>query len=348
MKSSLHIILFGSLLIFLTACSSTRVITLEMKIPPKITMPLKVENVIVLNNAAVQSPENINWSYVRKQIKEDVKIDVDTIPWVAAYALSDALLESDLFSQIDTYSKPIREDNDFLAQVKIKKEILSDFFTNLDYDAIISIDRTVCVWEQQAKSPEESKKTLNRGLTFNRIQGLLSCGIYTKDQITPLTTFNVRDSFQFYSYNDGDSVLVRETLLYLTEKMAETAASKLISTWERSDRTLFTSSSARMKEAYACVNSEDWLQAKTLWMDLFEQSNKPKNKARLSSNIAVAYEILGNFQEALEWAQKSKSYFEEMGKNVDPDEFEWIGTYVPILEKRIMDNKLLDEQQAIR
>ena len=348
MKSSLHIILFGSLLIFLTACSSTRVITLEMKIPPKITMPLKVENVIVLNNAAVQSSENINWGYR----KEGVKIDVDTIPWIAAHALSDALLESDLFSQIDAYSKPIREDNDFLAQVKIEKEILSDFFTNLDYDAIISIDRVIYVWEQQAESPGESKKIFNRGLTLNRMQGLLSCGIYTKDRITPLTTFDVRDSIQFYSYNDGD-VLVREAGLesffpYLTRKMAETAANKFISTWERSDRTLFTSSSARMKEAYACVNSKDWLQAKTLWMDLFEQSNKPKNKARLSSNIAVAYEILGNFQEALEWAQKSKSYFEEMRKNVDPDEFEWIGTYVPILEKRIMDNKLLDEQQAIR
>ena len=353
MKFLLHIALFGCFLTLLTACSSTNVITLEMRKPAEVTIPSKIEKVIVLNNTVIQPLETLDRTPIQKSAREDLKINVDTISWLAVGALTSALLGCDSFDEVDIYSKPIRKGGNFLTQVKLDEQVLYDFLTDLDYDMIISVDRIICTMEQQVDHLTKKEKLYRDEMIFNHFYGLLSCGVYVKDRLTPLTTFDVNDSTYFFSHNNGDSIRLFRSwpesyLGYLAEKMARTAANKFISTWERSDRKVFTSSAARMKEAYTYANFGNWSQAKELWINLFNQKNKPKDKAKLSSNVAVTCEMLGDFQEALEWAQKSKSYFTETGKKADKDNLEWINSYIVILEKRITDNKLLDEQWGVK
>ena len=313
--------------------------------------PVKTQNVIVLNNAVPQPP---NQSVFRKYRQEDYSahpVEFDTMSWVAAHKIADVLSESGFFENVEVYTQPIRKDNDFLARNNLSEDVVTDFLTDLDYDMIVSIDRLIFSIEESVqpvvRGSEKGIKNVNL-----MVQGLLSCGTYIKNSHAPLTSFNVADSLAYGLYFEGDSI---ETFKSFPESMAEVlagflgeeTANRFIPSWTETERVLYTSGSARMKEANSYANAENWDEATALWKSLLGQKNKAIDKAKLSSNLAVACEMKEKFPEALQWAEQSQTHFKEAGSSTSQEESEWIQSYITVLKKRIADNKVLDKQWGI-
>ncbi len=59
----------------------------------------------------------------------------------------------------------------------------------------------------------------------------------------------------------------------------------------------------------------DWKGAIESWEKAIEKGKKDKDKGRAAFNIAVAYEVLGDLDKALEWAAKSYTEYEEKDAN---------------------------------
>jgi len=59
----------------------------------------------------------------------------------------------------------------------------------------------------------------------------------------------------------------------------------------------------------------DWNGAIESWEKAIEKGKKDKDKGRAAFNIAVAYEVLGDLDKALEWAAKSYTEYEEKDAN---------------------------------
>ena len=341
----------GVLLFLLTSCSSVSLFTLEVQKPALITLPLTSRDVVVLNNAVSQpSDQNVIRKY-KQQLVENDPIEFDTTSWVAVYTIADILSESDFFDNVEVYTKPIRDDNEFLAQVNLSEEVLSDFFTDLDYDMIVSVDRLVFSIEETANpiAGDSDERKIKQVMLHMTTHAVISCGVYLKGRTSPLTTFNVRDSLKYSSFLDATPVeifksLPESFLEILSVFMAEVAANKLIPSWESADRLLFTSTASRMKEAFNYANTSNWDRSIEIWESLLKEKTKPLDKARLASNLAVGYEVKEKLDESLQWAQQSQAYFKEAGKSASKEEQDWIESYIPQLENRFQDNKLLDIQ----
>jgi hypothetical protein len=344
--------LAGCLFLLMTACSSVKTVTLEIQEPASITLPVTTQNVVVLNNAGIQPSNQSVFRQYKRESYQAHPVEFDTMAWVAVYTIADVLSESGFFENIEVYTRPIREDNDFLTQNNLGEDILTDFLTDLDYDMIISVDRLVLSINEIVHPViiGDDKGIKNVNLTTH---GLLSCGIYTKNgQSSPLTTFNMLDSLVYNSFIEGDSVEIFKSLpeslgRVLAVFLAETTAGSFIPSWTRTERVLFTSANARMKEAYRYAGAEKWNEAVVIWKSLLERKNKAIDNAKLSSNLAVAYEMKADFSEALRWAEQSQAYYKEVGSSVPPKELERIQGYVTALEKRIKDNRILDMQLGI-
>jgi hypothetical protein len=78
----------------------------------------------------------------------------------------------------------------------------------------------------------------------------------------------------------------------------------------------------------------DWKGAIQSWEEAMTIAKKDKHKGRIALNIAVAYEVLGDLDKALDWAEKSYvDYEEKMADN-----------YVRQLKVRINETKVVEQQ----
>jgi hypothetical protein len=78
----------------------------------------------------------------------------------------------------------------------------------------------------------------------------------------------------------------------------------------------------------------DWQGAIESWEEAMQIAKKDKHKGRIALNIAVAYEVLGDLNKALEWASKSYvDYEEKMADN-----------YVRQLKNRINEERVVEDQ----
>ena len=91
--------------------------------------------------------------------------------------------------------------------------------------------------------------------------------------------------------------------------VAEKYAKRIVPGWVDEQRIYFSTGSSEMKAASQFVDKSKWLEAAGQWQKVIAKSKKsPKLAARAAYNMALANEMNGNFEIALEWLDKSKKF----------------------------------------
>lgn len=103
--------------------------------------------------------------------------------------------------------------------------------------------------------------------------------------------------------------------------VAEKFAKRIVPVWVDEQRIYFSTGSSEMKAASQFVDKSKWLEAAGQWQKVIAKSKKsPKLAARAAYNMALANEMSGNFEIALEWLDKSKKidfiYYESIYRQV--------------------------------
>jgi tetratricopeptide (TPR) repeat protein len=99
---------------------------------------------------------------------------------------------------------------------------------------------------------------------------------------------------------------------------------KISTTWHRESRKLFVKGDENLKHAALFAEDNKWDTAMNLWMETLKTTNSKTIKSRAEFNIAVAYELQGDINEAISWGLKS---YETMYRQVTYD-------YLEILKRR--------------
>ena len=102
--------------------------------------------------------------------------------------------------------------------------------------------------------------------------------------------------------------------------------------WEQ--RMMYIGKKGGMKIGARQALTRDWEGALNTWKEEYESNPKSKIKARAAYNVALAYEVLNDLQNAKAWVQKS---YLEGGKSEALE-------YSNILEKRIREFGILEDQ----
>lgn len=334
-----------SSVVFLTACSSTRNFQIEILKPAEITVPTSVKNVLIVNNAAPQYGQNSRLAIsAGDSILLTTGITMDSLIFQAISVMGEVLSESEFFSRVDIYTAPVREDDKFLEIRPLSEEFLSDFYT--DYDMLISADRFLFLLEDNAKI--DGKDELSSTYKSSQLKASLTVGVYMKPGTRSKPSFSEQDSLILHYSTTADNkiVFLREPAVMsrvLASILGGVSASKFLPDWNMEERTLYTKGS-RMREAASYAKAENWEKALQIWLMEYEKAKTEKDKAYLSSNVALAYEMKNEMETAKTWAEKSENHFDNSDLPQTDKDVKWIKSYVKSLQKRILDNSILDIQ----
>jgi hypothetical protein len=108
---------------------------------------------------------------------------------------------------------------------------------------------------------------------------------------------------------------------------------RITPTYYRVTRYFFDKPKKELGDGVRYSEVADWQGAINSWLEVVEKGNR-KDAGRAAYNIAVAYEVLGDLEEAKKWAARSHTEFEEK----DADE------YYRLLSDRIREEEVVKDQ----
>lgn len=127
---------------------------------------------------------------------------------------------------------------------------------------------------------------------------------------------------------------VRTSLEALADFMGKYYPDRIAPYWEVQYRPFYSGGHHLFARANDLKKVNSWEAAARVWYYVYEEGNK-KQKAMAAYNLALSYEVRGDFLEALAWAERSKALFDDLGTaRVSETERKRVGNYIQELERR--------------
>ncbi|HBX88635.1 MAG TPA: hypothetical protein DEG09_08490 [Marinilabiliaceae bacterium] len=150
-----------------------------------------------------------------------------------------------------------------------------------------------------------------------------------------------------YSSNLSAMPSLRNSVESLADFMGRYYPDRISPFWEKQRRYYYSSGHHLFSRANDLIKAHNWESAARVWYYVFEEGNK-KQKAISAFNIALSYEIRGDFAEAAAWADKSRALFQDLGSfSASSLDVERANRYYNELNERIKEAEKLQEQVGL-
>lgn len=319
-----------SFLLALASCATTERVTVETKIPGEVVFPVVSPRVVVVNNAAVQPPDNGVEYLLGNKVLRGYVLSKDSAYQVFTNALGEFLDGTGFFEEVFIYNEPVRTDAAFLQSRPIDPVKAGEIADDVNADALILADRLLFQLSQQIVGSDAYFSSIE---VF--CHGDFSIYSAAKGEITH--TFNVVDSLKFNDYVGSDTTLFlrkipRSLLLASAMRVAEKVGEKCAPHWEYSERLFYTGFDSRMRTAYAYAKKGRWPQAVEQWTDIYNNSDR-KRRGMAAVNIATAEEINNSYTSALSWVDRALNAYSEENPGKVEEETKYAAEYRERLER---------------
>ena len=331
-----------SVLIF-SSCRTTQGMQIEVQRPANISVDNTIKSLALLNHSIPGKEGLIEGTLTLETPKQDKELSNECIRGI------DQLLRT----------SPRFEIKQCDSSMMASKQSSIDFGAPMNWDQVDSICKkygTDAVLSLEFFDTDFS--VINPAATaVNTVQNILN-GAGAEVEITGKAT--ARAGFIMYypakrtivyqdTYKQGKTWVQRsinpveaigrlikrnEALTEVSYYTGQTFAHDLVPLYFWEQRMMYTGKKGRMSIGARQALTRDWEGALNTWKEEYDSNPKSKIRARAAYNIALAYEVLNDLQNAKSWIQKS---YVESGK-------EEALRYSNILEKRIRDLGRLESQ----
>jgi hypothetical protein len=137
---------------------------------------------------------------------------------------------------------------------------------------------------------------------------------------------------------------VRYAMESLADFMGKYYPDRIAPYWESQRRSYYASGHHLFSRANDLLKANNWEHAARVWYYVFDEGND-KQKAMAAFNIALSFEVRGDFVEAAAWAEVSNNLFNQMStfRVSAMDKVRGV-TYIQELNERIRETQKLEEQ----
>ncbi|MFO7789693.1 MAG: DUF6340 family protein, partial [Bacteroidales bacterium] len=313
MKNVLCIIFILSVVLF-TSCGTTSV-TVDVMEPAAINLPQKYQK-LLLTNRSLPDDDNKVENVVEGLFSKEA-LFADRLGSKNCVAAMDQTLNEN-----DRFKSRICENCEFhgTGTAKWPLPLSWDSVKNAcdrnNADALVCIE-TFDTDKHINHSVKTRKRTKDGETTYSKKhKAILRLEITSGIRIYDPYKQQVLHEHEFYDElsweKRGDSRSNAEGRLPSHRKSAREAgtytgqnfASYISPTWKKTSRNVYTSGNDEMKSTKQLVKNGEWKKAASIWKK-YTDSNDNKLAARANYNMAVAAEIQGNIDAAIEWAKQS-------------------------------------------
>ncbi len=312
-KATPFLIIF--LMALLSSCGGIQYFAVETREPARVNLPSNIFSLTIVNNV-VQQPNDVGHDSIPigHTQPERVQAASDSAAIFYTEALAQFLNEEDYFHQVLYYNKPLRSDKDFFRETPLDPETMNKIRQETGADAIISLDKLII---ETKKRNHFRQQGYNYASMTGKIHSVLRIYLPTMDGKVPAVQYSDSIHWDGFDIQDGrayaDIMLPsrEEAIKQLAIKAAEKMTYVFAPHWEMQDRWYYTHSNSSMREGEAYAKGSDWLNAIEKWKSVYNSRSKKLDKAKAANNIALAYEMSDDMQQALEWAIIANDLFIE-------------------------------------
>lgn len=344
MKHFLHFSFLISLLT-LASCGGTRNMRVEVMRPARITVPKSIQSVALLNRSVPTQNDQLESVLTGERPAQDKDLSQE-----CQRGLNETLGTSARFRIARCENTMDAADGKSLGFGNpLSWEIVDSLCKRYETDALMSLeyfDTDFSVVNPGATAAAAVTSVLNGGSgnvqATGKARATAGFRIYDPKTKTILyeDRFDYNRTWTRQATNPIDAVagLIKknEALFVVSYEAGSEFAMDIVPLYYWEDRELYKGKKGRLEIGERQALSKDWEGALKTWTEVYDEETKSKIRARAAFNAALAYEVLGNLDQALVWAQKA---YVEDGKDVA----RW---YADLLDGRIREQARLEEQLA--
>ncbi len=315
MKTAIQSTAIAFLIFLFSNCAGIKYMTVETREPAQITLPENVRSVIVVNNVS-QQPNDVghNNKMLGRSDIQRVEASADSVSIYYTEALSQFLQEEEYFNSVLYLREPLRDDKDFFQEKPIAPATMNEIRSKTGADAIISLDKLILQTNQR-------EHYRHQGYAFADMTGKVNSTlrVYLPTMEGKIPAVQYTDSLRWEGFDIQDGNAYSELMLPSREEamkqLVVRAAEKMTYVfsphWVMQDRWYYTLPNSLAREAENYVKTAQWQYAVEKWETFYNSTGNEKNKAKVATNIALAYEMLDDMEKAYEWATISHDLFKK-------------------------------------
>ena len=312
---------FYLLIILLAAsCTSSKVITIEIPEPAQKELPAYIQSLVLVNRTVDENYSDLPSDTIQKRFY-DKYFAVDTVfndltsVDTCLKATGDLLYESGRYDIVIPEDRFLAfEKNAFFSREMQWEEVraLCDTFNT---DAVLSMDMF-----QTHLTTLFEKETM-----FDPMQEEYYTAAQAKMVIIYDALFRVYDPVEekillreffkdtlVWEEIAGSTYELFEQLTPVKQALTESGiaiaidfSEKISTVWRREKRPIYVKGDDKLKLAGTLIDTGEWDQAIVLWKEVEKSAKSKSTKSKAQLNLAMAYEIKGDVNEAIVWALES-------------------------------------------
>ncbi len=304
---------------------------------------------MIVNNT-VQQPDNYGHTIQSNRLQPNsfAALSADSLAYFFSLSLGKAMTESPLFDDVRLCDDTLRHDSLFLFKQPLQMNDVAALCDEYEVDALISLDKLL-FYSSILLSHDQNAVNWVFFKIFITGELRAVCPGYRLSYTVPFVD-SLSRYFSIIDYKDEFGIItyisfedIRESMRYLAETTGYNLRVHFTPFWTDDKRWLYTSVLSDWKRATSYALADRWEAAADEWLPLFAKEKRWKHKARLASNLALYYEVTGNFSKAIEFAERAHTIL-KAHRPVDDIYREKQHDYLEILKKRAEDDHILTEQ----
>ncbi|MDO9154680.1 MAG: DUF6340 family protein [Paludibacter sp.] len=347
MKTSPFIV-FGIVLtsLFLNSCTTKLYTSLDVLRPAKVTFAPDIKKLMIVNNTVKQPSDYGHKTELLYEKVKNVTVTTDSLSIFCLASLTEELNRKEFFSSLNLLPNSLNTSNDFFYVKYPAADTVKALCERYHVDAILSLDRI--------KVTDKTTEYMNGGENIYLADLVVNYETqwsihHPKEPKFSATTF--RDTV----FWESESPQRRKAMNGLPNRtnalidgalyVGQNTTKRLIPFWEKVDRYFFSNENKYMKQGIDSVYVKNWTSAIKSWENVLKKNFSNSNKAKAANNIAIAYEISGDIEKAIEYAELSLDYY---GKSMSSDyeSFMMVSNYLEELLQRKKEILILKKQLA--
>lgn len=330
--------------VLLSSCSSLLYTSIDVLRPAKVAFAPEAKNLLIVNNTVVQPPEVGHTTHLIGENSRNILLQADSLSIFCLGALTEELSAKNFFSSVTLLPNSKNTSGNFNQINHLTPDSVFKNCVIHQADAILSLDK-IKVNDELSELYLLETGTFLSALDV-KYESSWSIHYPNKPKLSSIefkdTVYWESESyFRKKAISDlpkRDDALI-DGALYVGKK----AVDRFVPYWEKVDRYLFNSNNKYIKKGIDSVYVKNWQSAIGNWEIALNKSKSSLTQALAANNIAVAYEIIGDIDKAIEYA--TKSYY-LMGKLtfINYDSFSRISQYINELTIRKSETEKLKIQ----
>ena len=277
--------------------------------PAERTALSKANNVLLVNNSVVQ-PAEFGHSVVSDgENVANEHVALDNAALHCLFAATQNMEQHTDFQRVELLEKSQNTSNNFYARNTLSNTQMQQLCQEYQVEALLILNQLVLYNILESFPTEEEKY-------YAYLQGYAqSHWTVYRASTNRSVSFTVADTLLWESdlhYNRTSAVMQlptrNEALLYLARDLGNNIANSLTPQWVPTQRYLYDQDDAELQAGFGAFRLQRWQDAITAWKTCLESKNK-KAAACAAANIAIAYEMLGDYASACDYAQHAIRLF---------------------------------------